>query len=337
MKDMRAAFTIAAFAVAAVQAQDLNQTIVGCVEVECPAAADNVNDNCTVADTGSFPTIGLTRMPTDDNAKALSGLSWVKGFNFTDSDGQIRHFHNSFYLGAPADLRLDSATGSCAVFLHGASAGISFGSNVLDELAQGTCADAMGSSCVDALVSRARSLVEGYTKDGSNKPSISDVCSRLQKDLQDSNDDACARISKGSWSNFTSAALTGDGAPKAIAQQQNSSGNCWPIIPKQDSLTLVSEYTTNGSQLADDQAKAQLAITPIITVFYPESNGSLVANVDASMTCVKVMGPPRASLDTISNGTNDPDSGAVKLSSSYTWASTALALTIAAFITSYAA
>ncbi|KAI0384064.1 hypothetical protein F5Y04DRAFT_234883 [Hypomontagnella monticulosa] len=336
MRDMRKAFTITALAVAAAQAQDLNQTIVGCVDVECPAAADNVNDNCTVADTGSFPVIGLTRVPTDDNDKALAGLSWVKGFNFTDADGQIRNFHSSFYLGAPADLSLDSATGACAVFLHGASAAISFGGNSSDELAQGTCADAMGSSCVDALVSRARSLVEDYTKDSSNKPSISDVCSRLQKDLQDSNDDACARISQGSWNNFTSAALTGDGAPKAIAQQQNSSGTCWPIIPKQDSLTLVSEYTTNGSQLASDQAKAQSAITPIITVFYPEGNGSLVASVDASMSCVKIMGPARASLDTISNGSNDPDSGAVKFSTSYTWMSAALALTLATLITSYA-
>ncbi|KAI1378583.1 hypothetical protein F4677DRAFT_411307 [Hypoxylon crocopeplum] len=329
MRELRTAITISALAAAAaVQAQDLNQTIVGCVEVDCPAAADNVNDNCTVADTGSFPFIGLTRVPTSNTA--LAGLSWVKGFSIIDSS-EGRNFHSSYYLGTPPALSLNSSTGGCAVFLHGAEGELHFGGqNDTTDTAQGTCASAMGNSCVDALVSRARSLVEGYTRD-SNRPSISDACAQLQSDLEDSMDDACLPISRGSWSNFTGVALTGDGAP--LAHSQDSSP-CWPITPKEDELTLVSEYDIAGSQLVSDAEDAQWAITPILTVFYPEGDGSIVNGVDASMSCIKVMGPPLASLDTMS--ADDPNSGAAALSSSYSWASAALCVAIAASLALYA-
>ncbi|KAI1413249.1 hypothetical protein F5Y13DRAFT_161846 [Hypoxylon sp. FL1857] len=322
---MRAALTISAVAVAAaqVQAQDLNQTIVGCVEVDCPASSqDSVNDNCTVADTGSFTYIGLTRQPGNDSA--LAGLSWVKGFNITDSSSG-RNFHSSFYLGAPPSLSLNASTGGCAIFMHGVSGSISFGQNGTDPTSQGTCNDAMGSSCVDALTAAARSHIQDYTSGSGDRPSIADACARLQSDLQSATVDACAPIQKGTWSNFTAVALTGDGAPQPISQQANASSTCWPITPKDDSLTLVSEYTQPGSDLVADAEKAQWAITPVLTVFYPESDGSVVHDIDASLTCVKAMGPAKASLDTMNNGTSDnPGSGAATLSSSYSLVSAAI-------------
>ncbi|KAI1760527.1 hypothetical protein GGR53DRAFT_76888 [Hypoxylon sp. FL1150] len=328
---MRSTLTITALAVAAVQAQDLNQTIVGCVEVECPAAADNVNDNCSIADTGSFPSIGLTRVPTSNSA--LSGLSWVKGFNITDANAQ-RTFHSSFYLGTPADLNLSNWTGACAVFLHGVSGSLSFGQNKTAATAEGTCADAMGSSCVDALVLRVRTLVDGYVKED-DRPSISDTCARLQKDLEDGKDDACAPIDGGDWTDFVGVALTGEGAPQSLSQQQNSSSTCWPVIPKQDELTLVSEYQTTGTDLVEDAEKAQWAITPVLTVFYSAGNGSLVTDVDASLSCVKTMGPARASLDTMNDGLDDPDSGAAVLVLSRSWVPIAIVATIATILNSY--
>ncbi|KAF3057233.1 hypothetical protein GL218_06102 [Daldinia childiae] len=330
MGNVRTAFAISALAAAAaqVQAQDLNQTIVGCVDVECPVSStSNVDDNCTVADTGSFIYVGLTRVPTDNDA--LSGLSWSKGFNVGSSDNK-REFQSTFYLGTPPDLQLDNSTGACAVFLHGASRNLAFpGDN--HETAQGTCADAMGSSCVDALVSRARTLVNGYNS-GSERLSVSEACSRLQSDLEDSKDEACARISEGHWSNFTSAALTGEDASQPISQQQNSSSTCWPVIPKQDDLTLVSQYNYTGDTTFNDLEKAMWAITPIITVFYSAGNGSLVTETEASMSCIKVVGPPRASLSTINNGSSDDDgNGAVGLSSSQSMLSAALLAAVAAF------
>lgn len=218
---MRATLALSAAAIAATQvrAQDLNQTIVGCVEVECPASSqDTVNDNCTVADTGSFSSIGLTRIPTT-NDTSISGLSWVKGFNITDSSSG-RSFHSSFYLGAPPSLSFNASTGGCAVFLHGVSGSISFGQNETDATALGTCNDAMGASCVSALTDAARSHISEYYGAGDNRPSTTDACARLQRDLQNATVDACAPIQKGSWSNFTA---VGELQPGAVSKDRSFS------------------------------------------------------------------------------------------------------------------
>ncbi|KAI1464083.1 uncharacterized protein F4812DRAFT_222112 [Daldinia caldariorum] len=331
MGNLRKVFAVSALAAAAARAQDLRQPIVGCADLECPASSrGDVNDNCTVADTGSYIYVGLTRIPTDNDA--LSGISWSKGFNVGSSDNK-REFQSTFYLGTPPDLQLNNSTGACAVFLHGASQNIAFPGED-SEPAQGTCTDALGSSCVDALVSRARTLVNGYNS-GSESLSISEACSRLQQDLEDSNDQACTRVSKGHWSNFTSVALTGEGAPQPITQQQNSSSTCWPVIPKQDDLTLVSQYNYTGGNLASELEEAMFAITPIITVFYSAGNGSLATDTEASLSCVKVVGPARASLSTINNGSNDHDgSGAMGLSSTQSLLSAALVAGGAAYFIS---
>ncbi len=115
---------VLALSVACVRAQELNKTIVGCVELECPpSSADNANDDCTVADS-SFPYVGLTRIPTEN--KDLQGkVSWTKGFNITDTPDSGRTFHNAFYLGTSPDLDLGD-TGACAVLLHGVEAALSF-------------------------------------------------------------------------------------------------------------------------------------------------------------------------------------------------------------------
>ncbi|KAI1136075.1 hypothetical protein F5Y05DRAFT_123144 [Hypoxylon sp. FL0543] len=337
---MRTALAISTAAIAAthVRAQDLNQTIVGCVEVECPASSqDTVNDNCTIADTGSFPYIGLTRVATATNDTALAGLSWVKGFNITDTSGG-RNFHSSFYLGEPPSLTLNASTGACAIFMHGVSASLSFGQNETDATAQGTCSDAMGASCVSALTDQARTRIQSYYSGGGDAPSIAEACTRLQGDLQHATFDACAPVQKGTWSNFTAVALTGDGAPQPISQQRNASSTCWPITPKDDSLTLVSEYTQPGSDLVADAEKAQWAITPVLTVFYPISDGNAPQDVDASLTCVKAMGPARASLGTMNNGTSDtPGSGAAGLSASYSLTAATVCTVFAAVFASYAA
>ncbi|KAI1459465.1 hypothetical protein F4805DRAFT_63664 [Annulohypoxylon moriforme] len=318
------AFTVLVLAAStATLAQDLNQTIVGCAELGCPASSqDTANDNCTIADTGSFPYVGLTRVSS--NSSSLSGLSWVKGVNITDSASSAnsntsRTFHSSFYLGAPATQSLNASGGACAVFLRGAESwDMSFGGeNATDETAQGTCADAMGASCVDALVARAKTTIAGYYSGSGDAPSNADACERLRQDLVNSTLDACVSVSRGSWANFTSVALAGDDAPEPISQQENSSSTCWPITPKEDSLTLVAEFTEAGSDLVADAEEAFWAITPILTISFPTENGTVADAINASLSCVKAIGPARASLDTINNGTDDQDNGAISLSSSY--------------------
>ncbi len=246
----------------AVSAQDSNnQTIVGCAAIGCPASTqDTANDNCTVAGR-SFPYVGITSIPSA--SEALSGLAWSKGFNITDSQDQGgRTFGSSFYLDTPADLDLGN-TGACAIFFHGASPFLTFDRDApTDETTQGTCGDAMGSACVDALTKRARDLDVG------DATSPGEACDKLREDFEKNMDDACLQISKGSWSNLTSVgkcrqsppiwpcgfalvestdtdlsvlALTGSGAPEPITGQQNASSNCWPATDREDSLTLVSD------------------------------------------------------------------------------------------------
>lgn len=139
-------------------------------------------------------------------------------------------------------------------------------------------------------------------------------------------------------------ALTGSGAPEPITSQQNASSTCWPVTAKQDDLTLVTDYlvpvstlikfvpsflrligttpsdqylfSSQGSDLIDDVAKAQWAITPILTILYPDGEGSPLNTTDAALSCIKVVGPSRASLDTMDNGSTDADGAATSLSSS---------------------
>lgn len=198
--------TLILASLACVRSQDLNSTIVGCVDLDCPAStADTANDNCTVADK-SFTYIGLTRIPTSQ--KSLQGLSWTKGFNIIDLPNNNRTFQNSFYLGTPPDLKLGS-TGACSVFLNGVSTSLSFGGeDGKNETSQGTCADAMGSECVNALLSRANSF---FKESENNNTSNTDRCSALQDHLHKNMDDPCLRISGGSWTNLSST-----GKPKLV-------------------------------------------------------------------------------------------------------------------------
>ncbi|KAI1115296.1 hypothetical protein F5Y14DRAFT_410827 [Nemania sp. NC0429] len=292
--------TVILASLARVRSQDLNSTIVGCAQLDCPAStADTANDNCTVADK-SFTYVGLTQLTSSQ--ESLQRLSWTKGFKIIDLPNNNRTFQNSFYLGSPPDLEL-RGTGACSVFLHGVSASLAFGGDEgRNETSQGTCADAMGSECVSALLDRAKSFFQDPANDNTSN---TNRCSALQEHLHNNVDGPCLRISGGSWTNLSSTGLTGDGSPQPISQEDNSTSTCWPVLPKQNQLTHVTDYTVPGTLLAKDAETALLAITPILTVFYPAREESVVRDVDASLTCVKVLGPPRASLDTISDGSGE--------------------------------
>jgi hypothetical protein len=184
--------------VAAVHSQDFNSTIVGCVGLDCPpSSADAANDNCTVA-SDSFTLVGLTRIPTTQ--EPLKGVSWTNAFKIFDDQNGNRTFQSSFYLGTPPDLKL-SSTGACSVFLHGVSTSLSFGgADGKNETAQGPCSDAMGSSCVNALLDRARALFKAQESETDRN----DLCALLQDDMDKNMDDACKGITGGSWGKLSS-------------------------------------------------------------------------------------------------------------------------------------
>jgi hypothetical protein len=117
---------------------------------------------------------------------------------------------------------------------------------------------------------------------------------------------------------LTIPALSGEGSPQPISGQQNSTSDCWPILPKSDDLTFVASTNTTVSPSQSPPHSSQqglthfqgnydgsavvknfFSVTPILTVFFPgNGNGSLVSRPEAQLTCLKAM-----DLTTASNST----------------------------------
>ena len=194
LDEMIPVWLLATMAVIA-RAQDGNSTIAGCIDVRCPPATDGTNDNCTVAGR-SFPGVGVT--PITSDTEALSRLTWSKGVNVTDGPDGAREFGSSYYLGTPPSLDLRS-TGACAIFFNGVSSSLSFETGVPNnETSDGTCSDAMGSDCVQALIDRARNF--DIDDDDSNE----EWCTRLRENLEENMDASCRQFQSGFWTNLTS-------------------------------------------------------------------------------------------------------------------------------------
>ncbi|KAK8016647.1 hypothetical protein PG993_014836 [Apiospora rasikravindrae] len=270
-------------------------TIFGCTDVGCPpeTSISVTDDNCTVG-SESHSYVGLTAVPAQAAALGDGRLTWVKGVK-ADQKPNPNVFRETFYLGTAPGLVEEGlrGMGACAVFFNGPynASLLKFGKSRDRELDEGTCADAMGEPCVHALRERALSL------DFSPGAGSNETCKKLQEDLLASD-----------------IPLTGNGAPKPITGDRNASSNCWPLLSKEDSLTPVFQWVnqTNGIPTS------YLGITPILTLFWP-TNGTALDRRDAALTCVKMMGPSNASLDTmLSSGGDDDEDAASAVWSTFT-------------------
>jgi hypothetical protein len=115
------------------------------------------------------------------------------------------------------------------------------------------------------------------------------------------------------------AALFGEGYAQPISEQQNSTSNCWPILPKSDNLTFVESMNTTVSpglttssvleppdvdfirETFSTLVKNFFSITPILTVFFTSSGSDgLGSQTGAQLTCVKAI-----DLTTASNSTQN--------------------------------
>ncbi|KAI1089876.1 hypothetical protein F5B19DRAFT_353558 [Rostrohypoxylon terebratum] len=141
---------------AQVLAQDLNKTVVGCVELECPARShDTANDNSAIANTGSFPYV--RRAYARVLQRVLFLIPSIQSVLGQTRQHHRRHIsHSSFYQATPPTSFLNASTGTSAERNRRTCA---FSGNATDEVAEGTCGSAVGSSCVIALVSRAKSRI----------------------------------------------------------------------------------------------------------------------------------------------------------------------------------
>jgi hypothetical protein len=152
---------------------------------------------------------------------------------------------------------------------------------------------------------------------------------------------------KRQFSDFT-LVLSGPGAAEIITAEENSTSNCWPIMPKEDNLALVSSTSTpvrpypptdylifanifQGDFQVSTIEKNFDVITPILTLFFP-ADGDLITKNEAQITCMKTIG-----LSDGENATMTSSEGGGKGSGGAVYrvgvGSLVLALTFAIFMT----
>ncbi|KAJ4185049.1 hypothetical protein NW767_013008 [Fusarium falciforme] len=196
-------------------AQDLDQTIVGCEAISCPM--DNFDPHCTVANI-TFENIGLTRIP--DVPESLDYFSIVKGVNISGRGAD--DFTSVYYLGTPEDVSLDEVHG-CAAIFHDPP------QDTFDESSSHTCAEVMGQRCVDAIQDRASKVAEGKSRD---------LCKALQEDLLKNDIDACDNLT-GGGKGIGHISVKDLSKLENIEGSRNSSSDCWPILPKSANLAEI--------------------------------------------------------------------------------------------------
>ncbi|KAH8602513.1 hypothetical protein B0O99DRAFT_302 [Bisporella sp. PMI_857] len=294
---------IAAAAVAHISsacAQDLSSTIVGCLDVNCPQEPNNTTENNCIISDKIFENIGLARIPVVASSN-LTGFSWLEG---ASEDGgkegdNLRTFHKSFYLGTPPDKDLNG-TGACALFFEKVQNLRAFDGIPDYTVSQGTCQNALGDQCVNALTKRARELdLSGLRS--------AEACTKLQATFQENMDDACKVYATATkWEGISVLPLSGPDASGPITPDQNSTSNCWPILPKQYNLTPVTSTSTQGDYMENTTHAILFGVTPILTLFYP-GNGSLLAQPESQLTCMKIIRNSIEGNKTIADGTHKGD------------------------------
>ncbi|PTU25426.1 hypothetical protein P175DRAFT_0514151 [Aspergillus ochraceoroseus IBT 24754] len=256
--------------------------IVGCTDLGCPT---HPWDSCTVAD-NTYVGVGLTRIA--DVPDALDGISLVKGVNISlpgpggvgdPVTSQTRPYNSVYYLGTPRDLDVGSVSGCAVVFNDPPSR--TFVSGDLNSTGiqegSGTCPDVIEQSCIAKLTEQAQNV--NYSGSG--------ACSALERQLRSHAPDECSDFAGAGngLGNFTVASL---GGLSSISGSQNSTSDCWPILPKSDNLAQFARDTAMGGYTATADLTEVYKITPILTVF-TAGNGSLVNNTSAQLTCLKIV------------------------------------------------
>lgn len=104
--------------------------------------------------------------------------------------------------------------------------------------------------------------------------------------------------------------LSGSDAPKPITEAENSTSNCYPTLPKSNSLTRVAAFNTSSTtKINDETVGIVYGITPILTVFFSEnalaSASRPLLQPQAQLTCLKVVDKTDATDATINDGAGD--------------------------------
>ncbi|RSL40114.1 hypothetical protein CEP53_013581 [Fusarium sp. AF-6] len=269
---------------------DLPQTIVGCDYLDCPFGDGTPRyqwANCTLADK-DYTAVGFSRIPLSSDTP-WPGLSWLYG---ADQDSSVSPtFEKNFYLGAPPETDFSDVT-ACAIFFRNVSGAVGFQGS--SRTSQGTCEDAMSKDCVAALNKQAAAVdVEGL--------SAKDACDKVKDELLENMDPDCYSWARDrDWNNIT--AVRPD-APKPISREENSTSNCWPVSPKNYSLTKVESYVVDRT--GEDDNESANSVVPILTVFFP-GDSDTIPEPESHMNCIKTVVNPDMEFDD-ENGSGAPD------------------------------
>lgn len=215
-------------------ALDLPGDLVDCKELSCPKTSAHY-DTCTVGD-NTFEGVGLARIPNLPDP--LAGVSLVKGVNVSrfgiGQEGpweENRAFKSVYYLGTPSALSIEDISG-CAVFFHDMT--MEFEGGV--KSGRGTCPDVIAAACITSLTDRALAIA----RDGVSE---ANVCSALHKSLRYHRFEECIDLA-GRGNGLGRFDITSLSSISTIDTSQNSSSDCWPIVPKCNNLAVLASFET---------------------------------------------------------------------------------------------
>ncbi|RMZ85208.1 hypothetical protein DV738_g405, partial [Chaetothyriales sp. CBS 135597] len=233
--------------------------LLSCSEIDCPAETGGLT-RCHVDNT----TLVKAGVANFSSSLSPTPLTWTVGLapgRFTaDGIDQRR-----YYLGTPPELDLSTRTdiAGCALFFIGIEASLVFpgtGQNLSQKITTDTCADALGSTCVNELTNQTLNLL------ASSNSSTDAQCSELALALQSSPPESCTKT--GNWGNITAKAITGSDIPPVVQP-----GDCNPTWDKTYNLRNIATTL----RLADESLSS--FITPVITTFLATGNGSATSDL----------------------------------------------------------
>ncbi|KAH8173275.1 hypothetical protein LIA77_07530 [Sarocladium implicatum] len=259
--------------------------IAGCDEVSCPITSAGAYDTCRVAD-DTFQGIGLVRI--GGLPSALSGLSIVKGAGVpgadasdissasSDNDDEKREFNSVYYLASPLSGS-DASLSGCAAVFHDTDGGLKFdGSDI--QSSTGQCKDVIATECIDAL----RKIANDAAKE-------SHSCDSLSKKLSEARIDSCKDFA-GEGRGLGRFTTTNLSDLSSISGQRNQSSDCWPVLPKNSSLSYfdddVTTVRTHGNYSYEALIPNLYKITPILTLFKGSADDD---GPSSSLSCVKLV------------------------------------------------
>lgn len=172
--------------------QTTSAQLLSCSDIHCPMSFGSAK--CSIDET-TFTEIGVANF---SSTLSPDPLTWTVGFApeaITNSTDERR-----YYLSTPRGLGLDTRTDitGCVLFFIGIEGGLSFvpyNTGIDLGTVSGTCADALGSTCVADVTSQARGLAVNLTTLGDFE------CSSIALALQSSPPKSCTKA--GTWGNIT--------------------------------------------------------------------------------------------------------------------------------------